>query len=116
MVEPPIEDGPPHDGMSRRRRGLLYGYDGVERRDGDEADWDIVLWCDEAFARAGARRPIDLMPDIEPLSNLYWFIQNISPGAFFLPRFRAKHSADKIAQMRAHFQESVGQMLSGWGF
>jgi hypothetical protein len=57
-----------------------------------------------------------MMPAIEQLSALYWFIQNVSPGAFFLPRFWAKHSAERLAQMRAHFGESVGNMLSGWGF
>lgn len=94
---------------------MLHGHNGVKRRAGDEVDWDVVLWCDEAFARAGVQRPINLMPSIEPLSVLYWFIQDISSRVFFLPRFRAKHSAERIAGMRANFQGSLGQILSGWG-
>lgn len=96
---------------------MLHGFDGgVERRPEDTVNWDLAVWRDDAFARAGVQRPVDLMPGIEPLSELYWFVQNVSPGAFFLPRFRAKMTAERIAGMRKHFQGSVGRLLSGRGF
>lgn len=79
-------------------------------------DWEVAVLRDEAFFLADVRRPVDMMPGMEALSELYWFIQNISSGAFFLPRFRAKATPERMDFMRNHFRENLEKMLSGWGF
>lgn len=114
LVPPPM----PGDPMDILRKCLLHGFgiSDAERKAAEMVDWNVAMMKDEAFLSCGVRRPIDMMPKIEILSELYWFIQNISPGLFFLPRVRAKMTPEKAARMRNAIQEDLCKTLSQWGF
>ncbi|KAL1893610.1 hypothetical protein Sste5346_006441 [Sporothrix stenoceras] len=67
------------------RQAILYGLDAVTNEDKAAtpmADWTLIERTNAAFVAAGVTRPADLMPGIDALSDLYWFIQNLSPGLF----------------------------------
>ena len=104
--------------MDLLRHCLLHGFDvsESEREVANMVDWDVAVLRDEAFSLYKVRRPVDMMPEIELLSELYWFIQNISPGLFFLPRVREKMTPERATRMRNQIQESLGRTLSDWGF
>jgi hypothetical protein len=100
------------------RQYLLYGPDTtVNRQLTDEDTWEIAILRDQEFVLAGVQRPIDLMPGIELLSKLYWFIQNISPGLFFIPKVREKMGPGRVDAMRAHMQDDLERTYLGpWGY
>ena len=100
------------------RQCLLKGFDASteERETADMVDWEVATLTNEAFFLADVQRPIDMMPGIEMLSELYWFIQDLSPGAFFLPKFRAKLTPERISLMRKHFENNLSHALADWGF
>lgn len=114
LVAPRINE----DSRDALRQCLLHGFDvtAVERKFGDMVNWDLAALTNQSFSRAGVQRPVDMMPGIEPLSELYWFIQNLSPGVFYLPAFRAKTPQEKMAHMRKHFKATLEEALCGWGF
>lgn len=104
--------------LDKLRECLLRGFADakVEPKFEDMVHWDVAAQTNQAFAEAGVQRPVDLAPGIELLSEMYWFIQNLSPGAFFLPKFRARNGPEKIAAMRSDFQEGLAHTLSRWGY
>lgn len=94
------------------RHNILHGFD--ETATGSAG---IAFLRDKEFSQAGVQRPVDLMPGIEPLSRLYWFIQNISPGLFFLPRSRARMGPAKTNAVRSHTEDDLGRTYLGpWGY
>ncbi|KAI1859860.1 hypothetical protein JX265_010309 [Neoarthrinium moseri] len=88
----------PRGAVDLLREQLLHGF-GEKKTESEISgwiDWERAMLIDEAFVAAGVQRPVDMMPGIEPLSDLYWFLQNISPGILFLPQFLLKASPERI--------------------
>ncbi|KAH8678319.1 hypothetical protein BX600DRAFT_493606 [Xylariales sp. PMI_506] len=104
---------PPPGENEDLRNSVLQGFS----QPPGHAKWDAAILTDKVFAAAGVIRPVDLMPSIEPLSALYWFIQNISPGWFFMPKERARWTSDRLQQKRKQIHDDLGQnYLEPWGF
>lgn len=78
LVSPPVQSG----SKMLLREYLLHGFeeDAAEHEDEDMVDWKVAVMRDEAFRLANVLRPVDMQPNMDPLSELYWFIQNISPA------------------------------------
>ena len=114
LVPPPMLE----DSITALRKCLLHGFDAVpaDSRPEGMVNWDTAVLRDEAFRLAGVLRPVDMMPGIERLSELYWFIQNISPGLFFLPRVRARLTPEKAEMRRNAVKEDLELTLKNWGF
>lgn len=112
---PPVTSEP---SINKLRDALLHGLEQTKgnRKFEDMVNWEVADMTDRAFADAGVQRPVDMMPTIEILTDLYWFIQNLSPGCFFMPGFRARHPAEKLAVMREGYKDGLEKTLSGWGY
>ena len=97
----------------------MYGFEKATAKDdsSDDPKLPTAMVRDEEFLLAGVRRPVDLMPRIEPLSKLYWFVQNISPALFFIPKVRTKMGPAGTHAMRAHIEDDLKRTyLKPWGY
>lgn len=112
----------PEDPMSPTntiRQAILHGLDAVTNEDKaatTTADWTLIERTNAAFVAAGVTRPADLMPGIDALSDLYWFIQNLSPGMFFMSRVRARMGPERIQTVKRNAKDSLEQTLKRWGY
>ncbi|KAI8312633.1 hypothetical protein K4K59_005743 [Colletotrichum sp. SAR11_240] len=110
---------PPFTGDSEEehfRRCLLNGFtkEDVQRKSGS-IDWMTAIMKDEEFSKAGVERPSDIQ-GIDDLSAVYWFIQNISPPMFFLERWRAKATPERIEMIKREARNNLGKNLDLWGY
>ncbi|KIH91990.1 hypothetical protein SPBR_01680 [Sporothrix brasiliensis 5110] len=101
------------------RRALLHGLVSVSDEDKagvPMADWTLIEQTNAAFVVEGVIRPVDLMPGIDTLSDLYWFIQNLSPGMFYMSRVRAKMGPQRIQAVKRNAKDSLEQTLKRWEY
>ncbi|KAH8682091.1 hypothetical protein BX600DRAFT_505710 [Xylariales sp. PMI_506] len=100
------------------RDSLLHGFKATakKRRALGVGDWETPEIREDEFAKAGVLRVTDMMPGIEPLSVLYWFIQNISPGLFFMPKVRAKMTPARAGVMRSQTVLDLEKYLDIWRY
>ncbi|ERS99615.1 hypothetical protein HMPREF1624_02975 [Sporothrix schenckii ATCC 58251] len=101
------------------RRALLHGLVSVSDEDkagAPMADWTLIEQTNAAFVVESVIRPVDLMPGIDTLSDLYWFIQNLSPGMFYMSRVRAKMGPQRIQAVKRNAKDSLEQTLKRWGY
>ena len=117
LLVPPFEDDAE---VGALRAYLLRGFDGIARqeianRPSEPINWKIATMLDEEFTRAGVQRPQDIL-EIEDISSIYWFMQNISPPEFFLKRYRARVSPERLRSRRDEAERCLKKYLDGWGF
>ncbi|OAA61232.1 Aminoglycoside phosphotransferase [Niveomyces insectorum RCEF 264] len=96
-------------------RRLLHGFTtpaGGTPTTGNEDDDTAAA----AFNLAQAQRTDEAFARIDLLSQLFWFVQNLSPGLFFLPRVRAKLGPERAAAIKTSTAESLSATLREWGF
>lgn len=114
LVSPPVQSG----NKKPLREYLLHGFgeNAAEHENKDVVDWKVAVMRDEAFRLATVQRPVDMEPNMEPLSELYWFIQNISPAWFLMPGYLARASKESIELYKRECRDDVERILSGWGY
>ncbi|CAK7198511.1 hypothetical protein SEUCBS139899_001172 [Sporothrix eucalyptigena] len=101
------------------RKALLHGLDAVTDADKAAAPmavWPLIEQTNAAFTAVGVTRPVDLMPGIDSLSDLYWFIQNLSPGLFYMSRVRANMGPQGLKAAKRQAQNVLEQTLKRWGY
>ncbi|CAK7236616.1 hypothetical protein SBRCBS47491_009699 [Sporothrix bragantina] len=101
------------------RKALLEGLAAVsdkEKKECPMADWQLIEMTDAAFAVAGVVRPVDQMPNIDILADLYWFLQNVSQPMFFMPRLRAKMGPGRLKVAKFHTKNTLEQILKRRGY
>lgn len=113
IVTPPNIDEP---GLAKVRQRLLHGFEaGDAAQKGETVDWELAVMMDEELRRVGADRPQDIA-GMDELATLHWFIQDLSPGIFFLERWRAKATPAMKARIRQSTQSNLDWYLKRWGY
>ena len=77
--------------------------------------WTRAVMLDEELQQVGAERPNDIA-GMDELSTLHWFIQDISPGIFFLERWKNRVPPEMKAHMRQSVQTGLDWYLKQWGY
>ncbi|CAI0643667.1 unnamed protein product [Colletotrichum noveboracense] len=113
LMIPPFTGNPEEEHL---RGCLLNGFtkEDVQRKS-ESIDWMIATMRDEEFTKAGVERPSDIQ-GIDDLSAVYWFIQNISPPMFFLERWRAKATPERIEMIKREARNNLEKNLDLWGY
>jgi len=95
---------------------MLHGFppDAADRTPG-EVPWPTAIAFDAALKASGASKPSD-MKEIDTLSAVYWFMQNLSPQEFFIAKWRAKKSQEYLEKRRVAQQKELEGYLDAWGF
>ena len=113
LLTPPNTGDPDIDALRQYR---LEGFDStVTEKTPSHVDWKLAVMLDEELARAGAERPQSLA-GVDQLSSLYWFIQDVSPPIFFLPRWKNKATPEMKAKMKGATMAQLEAYLGGWGY
>ncbi|KAI8236909.1 hypothetical protein K4K54_001710 [Colletotrichum sp. SAR 10_86] len=113
LMIPPFTGNPEEEHL---RSCLLNGFTKVDvQRKSDSIDWMTAIMRDEEFTNAGVERPADIRC-IDDLSAVYWFIQNISPPMFFLERWSAKATPDRIEMIKREARNNLEKNLDLWGY
>ncbi|KAI8167012.1 hypothetical protein K4K49_011180 [Colletotrichum sp. SAR 10_70] len=113
LLIPPFTGNPEEEHL---RNCLLNGFTKVDvQRKSDSIDWMTAIMRDEEFTKAGVERPADIR-GINDLSAVYWFIQNISPPMFFLERWRAKATPERIEMIKREARNNLEKNLDLWGY
>ncbi|KAF6816302.1 hypothetical protein CPLU01_13898 [Colletotrichum plurivorum] len=112
LLIPPFIPDPDEEHL---RECLLQGFSSEDaKRKSQSHDWATAFVKDEEFGKAGVERPVAIK-GIDQLSSVFWFIQNISPPMFFLERWRAKATSDRIAMIMGMTRDSLERNLEHWG-
>lgn len=86
------------------------------QKDADKSTSEVFRLTNSAFVEAGVTRPADLMPGIATLAELYWFIQNLSPGIFYMKRIREKMSKNRLQATKRGVHLQLEAVLAQFGY
>ncbi|KAE9575029.1 hypothetical protein CGCF415_v005089 [Colletotrichum fructicola] len=113
LMIPPFTGDPEEEHL---RDCLLNGFtqEDVQRKS-ESIDWMTATMRDEEFTKAGMEGPSDIQ-GIDDLSAVYWFIQNISPPMFFLERWRANATPERIEMIKLEARNNLEKNLDLWGY
>lgn len=78
------------------------------------ADWNVAVTWNEAIKTAGGIRPSDVKC-ADVLAELKWFMEDIRPPYFGMPKWVAKRSPEQIETERKRVQEMLEKRLKRLG-
>lgn len=94
---------------------LITGKETSTSPESSEIDWEVAkMWNDELKA-AGVLRPSDI-EGIGGLAGLYWFIQDICPPYFLMPRWIAKKTTAQVNAEKKRIEGALGKYLDFVGY
>lgn len=121
LVIGPFEDDADENQL---RKCLLEGFEGNAPPSADDGgtpktgggfSWAVAKAMDEALSRAGVLRPADIAGCGE-LAALKWFLEDVSPPYFYMPRWLEKRGPAKVDEMHASIAKNLDRYLRIWGF
>lgn len=80
-----------------------------------EIDWETANLWQKALEKAGAKSLADL-EGIGELAAIYWFLLDVCPPYFLLPRWLAKRNKEQRLAAKQEVAENLDRYLSRWGF
>ena len=57
-----------------------------------------------------------MIQGMKEFADFHWFIQDISPGIFFLERFRANATQERKDRIRKGAMDNMNWQLKQWGY
>lgn len=114
LLAGPFEEGD----EGRLRKCLLDGFDGNVPAESDgkgRVKWSTAESMNRHFSQVGVLRPIDIQGCGE-LAALKWFLEDISPPYFYMPRWLENISPERIKNVQHSIKENLDKYLTRWGF
>ncbi|PQE19425.1 Phosphotransferase enzyme family protein [Rutstroemia sp. NJR-2017a BBW] len=115
IVPGPFEGGE----MEELRIAQLDGFKAMNIR-GDAAagcdiDWSLARLWQKAMERSGMKSPAEI-DGIGELAAVYWFLLDICPPFFLLPRWLEKRTKEQQETSKAAVKASLSKYLDRWGY
>jgi hypothetical protein len=78
-------------------------------------DWNVAVTWNEAIKAAAGIRPSDV-EGADVLAELKWFMEDIRPPYFAMPKWLAKRTAEQIEAQRKKVQADLEKRLQRLGY
>jgi hypothetical protein len=115
IVPGPFEGGE----MEELRIAQLNGFKAMDIRGdaaaGKDIGWNTAKLWQKAMERSGVKSPAEI-DGIGELAAIYWFLLDIWPPFFLLPRWLGKRTKEQQENSKAAVQESLSKYLDRWGY
>jgi len=98
-----------------QRDFLLTGKEPLVPFEAPELDWDVLkLWYKE-MTRANVLKPGDIT-SADRLAGLYWFLQDVCPPYFLMPRWLGKRTVEQIEAEKKRIEGNLAKYLDLVGY
>jgi hypothetical protein len=114
IVPGPFEDAE----MQQLRAAQLSGFQDASyllQADAGEVDWATAKSWQAALEKQCVQSPADLGA-IEEISAVYWFLLDVCPPYFLLPRWLARRTVEQRMASKRETAGNLDKYLSRWGF
>lgn len=81
----------------------------------EEVDWNLAKTWHSALKTAGVETPADI-DGIEELAALYWFLLDVCPPYFLLPRWLKRKTPEQQQASKKETEVSLDKYLRRWGY
>ncbi|KAJ5711572.1 hypothetical protein N7488_005728 [Penicillium malachiteum] len=118
LVIGPLELGDAGAEMESLRLALLNGFKDKSSYDAaaeGHIDWKTAEMWQSAMERAHVKSPADI-EGIGELGAIYWFLLDVSPPWFLLPKWLAKRTDEEKQTQKMEIQGNLGKYLERWGY
>lgn len=111
LVPGPSEDPQ----MESLRLAQLNGFSDTNLGKIAGIDWKLAKMWQAAMKRAHVKTPVDI-EDIGELATIYWFLLDVCPPYFLLPRWLKKRTEQQRLAIKRTIERNLDKYLKQWGF
>ncbi|KAI5206126.1 hypothetical protein E4T39_02604 [Aureobasidium subglaciale] len=114
LVTGPFEGGD----FERLRNYQIHGFPDLTSSEDIEngpVDWNAARLWQAAQQKHNVHGPADI-ERITELADIYWFLMDVCPPFFNMPRWLAKRTEEQKQATKAAIGTTLGRYLSGWGY
>jgi hypothetical protein len=114
LVPGPFEEGD----LERLRDYQIHGFpDSAPAEEVEDAmvDWNMARLWHAAQRKHGVNGPANI-ERIGELADLYWFLLDVCPPFFSMPKWLAKRTDEQKQATKAAIGKSLGRYLDKWGY
>jgi hypothetical protein len=110
--------GPEGGDLERLKDYQIHGFPdsaSFETAENGLVDWNLARLWQAALYNHNIRCPA-LIEGIAELADVYWFLLDVCPPFFNMPRWLAKRTEEQKQATKAAIGVTLGRYLDKWGF